>query len=221
MAAAAGPTPVLHNYFRSSTSFRVRIALALKGVGYDYAAYHLRKGEQRSARFLAVNPEGLVPALRWTDGQVYTQSLAILDFLDETVPTPPLLPPDPPGRARVRAIAQTLALEIHPINNLRVLNALRSMFGADDAAVAAWYRHWVTESFGPLEARLAGEAATGRFCHGDRVTMADICLVPQVAGNARFGVDMAPYPTIQRIHDACMAEPAFQQAAPQNQPDAE
>jgi maleylpyruvate isomerase len=213
--------PVLHNYFRSSTSYRVRIALAIKGIDYDYVAYHLREGDQQSERYRSLNPQGLVPALSWTDGRVYTQSLAIIDFLDELVPEPPLLPDDLSGRARVRALAQMIALDIHPINNLRVLEALRTCFGADDVAVANWFRHWVAETFGPLEARLAGEPETGVFCHGDRPTVADICLVAQVANSGRFGVDMAHFPTIRRIHSTCMTLPAFVMAAPENQPDAE
>jgi len=213
--------PVLHNYFRSSTSYRVRVALALKGVPYDYDALHLRRGEQRSEPYLALNPQGLVPALTWTDGRVYTQSLAVLEFLDEAIPEPPLLPSDPPGRARVRSLAHMIALDIHPVNNLRILEDLRRRFHADDATVADWFRHWVAETFKPLEQRLAAELETGRYCHGDRVSMADLCLVAQVANNERFGVDMAPYPTIRRIHDACVALPAFRAAAPNNQPDAE
>jgi maleylpyruvate isomerase len=190
-------------------------------LNYDYAAIHLRKGEQRADRFTGINPQGLVPALAWSDGAVYTQSLAILEFLDETVPEPPLLPQDAAGRARVRSLAQMVALDIHPINNLRVLDHLRNTFGADDAAIAAWFRHWVTQAFSPLERRLADEEQTGAFCHGDDVTIADLCLVAQVANNARFEVDMRPYPTIRRINETCMALPAFQSAAPKNQPDAE
>lgn len=212
---------VLHNYFRSSTSFRVRIALNLKGIGYDYVSHHLRLGRHRDPAYLAVNPQGLVPALVWEDGTVIAQSLAILEFLDEVRPEPPLLPADPAGRARVRQIAQIVACDIHPVNNLRVLNALRSRYGADDAGIADWFRHWVKESFEPLETSLASSGATGRFCHGDAVTIADLCLVAQVANNARFGVDMTPYPTIARINEACMALPAFADAAPSRQPDAE
>lgn len=212
---------VLHNYFRSSTSYRVRIALAMKAIPYDYVAHHLRLGQHRAPEFLNVNPQGLVPALVWEDGSVLSQSLAILEFLDETVPEPPLLPSDPKGRARTRMLAQMVALEIHPVNNLRILKALKSRFGADDEAVADWFRHWVKETFEPLERILSGSAETGRFCHGDSPTLADICLVPQVVNNGRFQVDMAPYPTINRIHDACMALPAFADAAPAKQPDAE
>jgi len=213
--------PVLHNYFRSSTSYRVRIALALKGIAYDYRAYHLRKGDNRSQAYLRLNPQGLVPALEWTDGRIYTQSLAIIEMLDEVVPEPALLPRDVAARARVRSLAQMIACDIHPINNLRVLGELRRRFGADDAAIADWFGHWVRETFAPLEARLASEPETGTFCHGETPGLADISLVAQVANNARFNVEMAPYPTISRIHQACMALPAFVSAAPQQQSDAE
>ncbi|MFN3764254.1 MAG: maleylacetoacetate isomerase [Aliihoeflea sp.] len=212
---------VLHNYFRSSTSYRVRIALNLKGVDYDYVAHHLRHGEHRDPAYLAVNPQGLVPALVWSNGTIVTQSLAICEFLDEMIPEPPLLPADPGGRARVRAIAQMIACEIHPVNNLRVLNTLRSRYGADDAGVADWFRQWVNETFVPLEAVLANDPQTGRFCHGETPGLADICLVAQVANNARFNVDMSPYPTISRIRDACMELSAFADASPARQPDAE
>src|SRR4051794_6501878 len=142
--------PVLHNYFRSSTSFRVRVALALKGVEYEYRAYHLRKGDQKGSEYRQINPQCLVPALTWSDGRVYTQSLAIIEFLDETIPEPPLLPRDPVERARVRSLSQMIAVDLHPINNLRVLDALRTRFGVDDAAIAEWFRFWVGETFGPL-----------------------------------------------------------------------
>jgi maleylpyruvate isomerase len=212
---------VLHNYFRSSTSYRVRIALAMKGLKYEYVAHHLRHGAHREPGYLSVNPQGLVPALVWTDGTMIAQSLAIIEFLDEMAPRPPLLPADPHGRARVRMLSQMIACDIHPVNNLRVLNALRGRYGADDAAVADWFRYWVKETFQPLEGILAEGVQTGSFCHGDMPTMADICLVAQVANNARFKVDMAPYPVISRIYDACMEIPAFADAAPANQPDAE
>lgn len=212
---------VLHNYFRSSTSYRVRIALNLKGVDYDYVAHHLRHGEHRAPAFLAVNPQGLVPALVWKDGTVVTQSLAICEFLDEALPEPPLLPADPAGRARVRALAQMIACEVHPVNNLRVLNELRSRFGADDYAIAEWFRHWVNETFEPLESILASDGRAGAFCHGDTPGLADICLVAQVANNARFNVDMARYPTISRIKSNCLELSAFANAAPARQPDAE
>lgn len=212
---------VLHNYFRSSTSYRVRIALELKGLGYRYIAHHLRHGGQRAPEYLAVNPQGLVPALIWKDGTMLSQSLAIIEFLDETVPEPPLLPADALGRARVRMLSQMIACDIHPVNNLRILTALRTQHGAGDEDINNWFRHWVNETFGPLEKLLAESPETGTYCHGERVGIADICLAAQVANNGRFGVDMAPYPTIRRISEACMALPAFQKAAPANQPDAE
>ncbi|TGP89011.1 MULTISPECIES: maleylacetoacetate isomerase [unclassified Mesorhizobium] len=212
---------VLHNYYRSSTSYRVRIALEMKGLSYDYVPHHLRHGEHLEAAYLAVNPQGLVPALICNDGTLLTQSLAIIEFLDETTPEPTLLPKDPLGRARVRMLAQMIACDIHPVNNLRVLTSLRTLFGAGDQDVANWFRHWVNEGFGPLETLLTASPETGTFCHGDTPGLADICLVAQVTSNARFGVDMAPYPTISRINAACMALPAFQKAAPQNQIDAE
>lgn len=212
---------VLHNYFRSSTSVRVRAALNLKGIDYDYAARHLRKGEQRAPAYLARNPQGLVPALELADGTVLTQSLAIIEYLDETHPEPPLLPAGARDRARVRALACAIACEIHPLNNLRVLDYLRAHFGAGDDAVTAWFRHWVAETFAPLETMLARDAETGRFCHGDAPGLADLCLFAQVINNQRFAIDMAPYPTIARIFDACMALPAFADAVPARQPDAE
>jgi len=212
---------VLHNYFRSSTSIRVRVALNLKGIDYAYVAHHLRRGEHRGNAYRAINPHALVPALELADGTKLTQSLAIIEYLDEAFPEPPLLPATPPARARVRAIAQAIACEIHPLNNLRVLNDLRSRFGADDAAVRAWIHHWVGETFVPLEAILAGDSATGTFCHGEQPGMADACVYAQVIANQRFDVDMTPYPTIGRVFAAAARLPAFDKAAPQNQPDAE
>ncbi len=211
---------VLHNYFRSSTSYRVRIALALKGIPYRYVAHNLRHGEQRRPDYLAVNPQGLTPALVWSDGTMVAQSLAIIEFLDEVHPEPRLLPGDATGRARVRMLSQMIGCDIHPVNNLRVLNELRTRYGADDADIADWFRHWVNATFEPLEMTLARSPQTGRFCHGDDVTMADLCLVAQVANNARFNVDMAPYPVIGAIRDRCMEMAAFADAAPAKQPDA-
>ncbi|TPL06399.1 maleylacetoacetate isomerase [Mesorhizobium sp. B2-4-14] len=212
---------VLHNYYRSSTSHRVRIALEMKGLSYDYVPHHLRHGEHLEPAYLALNPQGLVPTIVWNDGMMLTQSLAIIEFLDETQPHPPLLPKDPSGRARVRMLAQMIACDIHPVNNLRVLTSLRTLFGAGDQDITNWFRHWVNEGFQPLEKILASSPWTGTFCHGEAPGLADICLAAQVTSNARFGVDLAPYPTIARINAACMALPAFQKAAPQNQIDAE
>ncbi|WP_336056669.1 maleylacetoacetate isomerase [Nitratireductor sp. CH_MIT9313-5] len=213
--------PVLHSYFRSSTSYRVRIALEMKGITYQYRAHHLREGEHRKAVYLAVNPQGLVPALVWSDGTMIAQSLAIIEYLDEMVSKPRLLPKDAGGRARVRMLSQMIACDIHPLNNLRVLNALQERFGAGDSAITAWFRHWVHETFEPLERMLAESEDTGRFCHGDEPGMADICLVAQVTNNRRFQVDMDPYPTINRINSACLELEPFRKAAPENQPDAE
>ena len=210
----------LHGYFRSSAAFRVRIALNLKGLPYENAFVHLRRGEQRGAGFVGLNPQGLVPALE-DGGHVLTQSLAIIEYLDETRPTPPLLPASPADRARVRALAQVVACDIHPIDNLRVLQYLQKELKADEAAVGRWFNHWIALGFTGLESMLARDKATGRFCHGDTPGLADICLVPQVFNSKRYSLDLAPYPTIRRIYEACMAHPAFDAAQPSKQPDAE
>ena len=211
---------VLHNFFRSSTSFRVRAALKLKGLDYAYEAYALRKGEQRGTRHLALNPQGLVPTLETPQGPL-AQSLAIIEWLDEAHPEPPLLPTDPWARARVRSLAHAVALDVHPLNNLRVLRYLTDVFAADEEAVATWFRHWVRETFVALETRLSTEPETGRFCHGDAPGLADLCLAGQVINNRRFSVPMTDYPAIRRIFETCMALPAFAEAAPNNQPDAD
>lgn len=210
----------LHNFFRSSTSTRVRVALNLKGLAFDYVPYVLRDGQTRTPAFLAKNPQGLVPALEREDGSILTQSMAIIEWLDETHPTPALLPSDPDGRARVRSLSQLLACEVHPLNNLRVLKYLEQTFGADEAAQKEWFSHWVGLSFDALETRLNSEAATGTFCHGDTPTMADICLYAQVWNNRRFAVPNDRWPTIARIFAALDAIPAFRNAAPPAQPDA-
>ena len=219
--AAGGGVPVLHSYFRSSTSVRLRVALHLKGIAYEYRAYPLREGAQRSPAYLAINPQGLVPSLTLAGGSTLTQSLAIIEYLDETVPEPPLLPADAVGRARVRSLALAIACEIHPLNNLKVLDHLRTACGFDQRQVVEWFRHWVATTFEPLEIRLAREPETGTFCHGDRPGLADICLFAQVLNNRRFDVDMSPYPTIARIHAGCAGLPAFEAAMPERQPDAE
>ena len=209
----------LHNYFRSSTSVRVRAALNLKGLAYDYVPLSLLKGEQAHAEHLALNPSGLVPTLVTLQGPL-PQSLAILEWLDEVHPEPPLLPADAWGRARVRSLAHIVALDIHPLNNLRILKHLEAEYGVDAAGKAAWFRKWAEAGMAALEARLASEPETGAFCHGDAVGLADLCLYAQVLNNARFDVDMSAYPTIGRIHDNCMNVKALADAAPANQPDA-
>ena len=211
----------LHNYFRSSTSFRVRIALGLKGLPYDYVAYHLRKGEQRDKVYLALNTQGLVPTLETEAGDRLAQSLAIVEYLEEVYPEPPLLPAEPLARARVRGLAYAIACDLHPLNNLRVLKYLIDPLGHSAETQAEWFRHWVAVEFAALEQRLSEEPETGHFCHGDRPGLADLCLVPQVVNGRRFDCDMTPYPTVMRIHEACMAIPAFAEAAPERQPDAE
>lgn len=210
----------LHNFFRSSTSTRLRAALNIKGVDVDYLAYALRKGETRTPEYLALNPAGLVPSLELEDGNVLVQSLAIIEWLDEIYPTPALLPADPLGRARVRALAYMIACEVHPLNNLRVLGYLGENFNADDAAIETWFKHWVNLTFTALETTLAGSPETGIYCHGDTPGLADLCLYAQVWNNRRFKVDLSPFPTISRIFDALDRLPEFQNAAPPKQPDA-
>lgn len=210
----------LHNYHLSSASFRVRIALNLKGLPFEYVSHHLRRAEHRSETFLRLNPQGLVPALELDDGAVLTQSMAIIEFLNEAYPEPPLLPLGLRERARVRALSQAIACDIHPVNNLRVLKYLETPLGHDQTTRDTWYRHWVTIGFDALEADLAAGPATGRFCHGDAPTLADICLLPQIFNAKRFDVDLGAYPTIRRIHDACLDLPAFADAVPDRQPEA-
>ena len=212
---------VLYTYFRSSAAYRVRTALELKGLPYKAVPVHLVRGggEQHSAAFAMLNPSELVPVL--VDGEAtITQSLAIIEYLDEVHPAPALLPPDAAGRARVRAIAQTIACEIHPLNNLRVLQRLEATLGASAQTKSEWYAHWVTLGFTALESMLSQSAATGRYCHGDTPTLADCCLVPQIYNAERFGISLAAYPTLCRIGAACLELPAFQQASPQAQADA-
>ena len=212
----------LYDYFRSSAAYRVRIALNLKGVVPDERTFvHLRMGNQRAQDYLALNPQGLVPALALDDGEVLTQSLAIIEYLDEAHPEPPLLPVAPPARARVRGIALAIACEIHPLNNLRVLNYLIGTLGVAREQKDGWYKYWVDVGFEALEKKLSQERETGVFCHGNAPTLADVCLVPQIANARRFNIDLSPYPTLTRIEAACLALPAFAGAAPERQPDAE
>ncbi|MBU6485659.1 MAG: maleylacetoacetate isomerase [Betaproteobacteria bacterium] len=212
----------LYDYFRSSAAYRVRIALNIKGVVPGERRFvHLRMGNQRAQDYLALNPQGLVPALALDDGRMLTQSLAIIEYLDETHPEPPLLPADPAARARVRAIALQIACEIHPLDNLRVLNYLTGTLGVSKEQKDAWYRHWIDVGFEALEKQLAREPETGRHCHGDAPTLADVCLVPQLANARRFAIDLSAYPTLTRIEAACNLLPAFAEAAPSRQPDAE
>lgn len=212
----------LYTYYRSSAAYRVRIALHLKRLTYDAVPVHLTRtgGEQRQPDYLALNPAGLVPTLD-DDGVVLTQSLAIIEYLDETHPQPALLPGAATERARVRALAQAIACDIHPINNLRVLQYLTREFGVGDAQKNAWYRHWVEVGLEAVEAMLAGDPGTGVFCHGDTPTLADCCLVPQVFNARRFDCDLGALPTVMRIVGHCEAMDAFQRAAPAAQPDAE
>lgn len=208
----------LYGYFRSSTSYRLRIALALKGLGYQAHYVSLPKQEQRSPEYLAVNPQGLVPTLI-DEGRAYTQSLAILEYLDETHPEPPLLPRDPGGRAQVRALSQIVGCEIHPLNNLRVLKYLKGTLELSDEQRDRWYRHWVAEGLQQYEAALERGGA-GRFSYGDSVTLADICLVPQIFNAQRFDCPLGAYPRTLAIFDACMELPAFETTQPKHQPDA-
>jgi len=211
----------LYGYFRSSAAFRVRIALNLKGLAYDQEPIHLRKNIQSSPDYLKLNPQGLVPALI-DDGQILSQSLAIIEYLEETHPSPALLPRDPAGRARVRSLAQAIACDIHPIDNLRVLRFLGKEMGKSEKEVETWFNHWIKLGFDGIEETLAHDGKAGAFCHGDAPTMADTCLVPQVFNAKRYpSFDLKPYPTIMRIFDACMKLPAFAAAVPEKQPDAE
>jgi maleylacetoacetate isomerase/maleylpyruvate isomerase len=212
----------LHTYFRSSAAYRVRIALNLKGLHADMSPVHLLKdgGEQFSAAYDALNPQHLVPLLE-DEGMLLGQSLAIIEYLDETHPTNPLLPSDPRGRARVRALSQMIACDIHPINNLRVLKYLSEKLDVSAEKKNDWYRHWVTLGLEALERELARDADTGRFCHGDTPTMSDCCLLPQLYNARRFECDLAPYPTLVAIAERCEGLAAFSDALPEGQADAQ
>ena len=208
----------LFNYFRSSASYRVRIALALKGLDYDYRAVHLQKNEHTAAGYAQMSAARLVPMLRDGDALI-SQSLAIMEYLEEVYPQPPLLPSDPLGRARVRALALDIACEIHPLNNLRVLRYLVQSLKVPDEDKDRWYRHWVETGLEVVERRLAAEPAA--FCHGDTPGLADCCLLPQVFNARRYQCPLDALPTLQRIAAACETHPAFAAALPANQPDAE
>lgn len=217
--ASRTPTPkTLHGYFRSAASWRVRIVLGLKGVAVSDVSHHLRKGEQRAPDYLAINPQGLVPALELSDGSILTQSLAIIEWLDETYPQNQLLPTDPLLRAKVRAFALVLAADTHPIQNLGVLARLRSL-GVPEEVVQEWAASTNAKGLDACEALLEGQ--NGPFCYGDSVSLADVCLVPQLGNARRFGVDLSRYPRLLRADRACYDLPAFIAAEPVNQPDAE
>ncbi|NTX26707.1 maleylacetoacetate isomerase [Burkholderia pyrrocinia] len=203
----------LHDFHRSSASFRVRIALNLKGVAYTAVVQDLDARAHRADPYLSINPQGLLPALRIGD-RVLTQSSAIIEYLDDEYPDPPLLPAGTQERARVRALFQTVAADTHPITAMRVAQYLKEATGCDDDVVLRWKQHWITTSLGALETMLAGSAETGRFCHGDRPSLADLALVPQIVSARNVNIDIAPYPTVSRIHDACMQLAAFRDAHP-------
>jgi maleylacetoacetate isomerase len=212
----------LYTFFRSSAAYRVRIALNLKGLAYEAVPVHLSRGggEQHAPAYRKLNPQSLVPVLQ--DGErALAQSLAIMEYLEEVYPLPPLLPKNPAARARVRSLALAIACEIHPLNNLRVLNYLSRPLGLGDDAKRTWYHHWIALGLGALEARLTGNPETGSYCHGDAPGLADCCLVPQLANAYRFKCDVSPYPTLLRIEKNCQTLDAFQRAAPDQQPDVE
>ena len=212
----------LHGYFRSSAAYRVRIALNLKGLAYESVPVHLLRdgGEHLTSNYLKLNPQGLVPAFE-DSGAVLTQSLAIIEYLEETHAEPALLPADPIERARVRALALAIACDIHPLNNLRVLNYVSGEMAQGDDSRLAWYRHWTESGLAAVEALVAGHPMTGTFCHGNKPGYADTCLIPQIANARRFDCDLSACPELVRIDAACNALPAFLDAAPQSQPDAE
>ncbi|MFJ6025568.1 maleylacetoacetate isomerase [Brevundimonas sp. NPDC092305] len=209
---------ILHSYWRSGAAYRVRIALNLKGLTYDQQGHDLRTGAQKDAAYVALNPQGMVPALQ-VDGAVLTQSPAILEWLEETHPEPPLMPSSPVGRAHVRAMAALIACDIHPLNNLRVGKALRDMFGADQAAVDAWAARWITPGFTALETLVAQHGADWSF--GDTPTLADCCVIPQIYSARRFNVPLDAFPRLLAIDERAAAHPAFATAHPDRQPDAD
>jgi maleylacetoacetate isomerase len=213
----------LYNYFRSSAAFRVRAALNLKGLAYERVAVSLVAGEQQAAQYKTLNPQGLVPAMvldgSQVEQQVLVQSMAIIEYLDEIHPQPPLMPADALGRYRVRALSQAIACDLHPINNLRILKYLKQPLGHNQEEIDTWYRHWCQVGLGAFEAML-NDGGAGVYCHGDEVSMADICLVPQVFNAVRFQVEMSQYPLAHGIFERLMKLPAFDAAQPSRQPDA-
>lgn len=209
----------IYGYFRSSAAFRLRIAMNLKGLSADHKLINLQAGDHLSDAFRRINPQGRVPAID-IEGDILTQSLAIIEYLEEVYPAPPLFPSDTLGKAKVRGVAGLIACDIHPLNNLAVLNYLRDQLAAGEDARGAWYRHWVKEGFDGLELILRGNIETGRFCFGDSPTVADICLVPQVVNAQRFNCNLECYPTISRIFEECMGLKEFADAHPLNQPEA-
>ena len=211
---------LLYTYFRSSAAFRVRIALNLKRLAYEPIAISLPQGAHRQQSYGAINPQKLIPALV-DEGNLLTQSLAIIEYLEEKHPDPRLLPRDLLERARVRSLAMLVACEIHPLNNLRVLQHLKRALGHTEEGINTWYRHWVAEGLAKFEASLANTVGTGKFCHGESPTLADCCLVPQIFNAKRYECDLAPYPVAMRVFDACMQLEAFDEAQPTKQPDAE
>jgi len=209
----------LYTFFRSSAAFRMRIALNCKGLAYEPRIVSLPKDEHKASSYLSVNPQGLVPALE-DGGKTYVQSLAMMEYLEEAYPQPPLLPVGADHRAYVRAVAQIIACEIHPLNNLRTLRYVKKRFGLDDDGVNVWYRHWIAEGLAGLEAFLARCGKTGKYSYRDQVTVADCCLVPQVFNAQRYACELAPYPTVMAIFGQCMKLDAFIDAQPNRQPDA-
>lgn len=210
----------LYTYWRSSAAYRVRIALHLKGLECEQVAVDLRAGAQRAGDYLALNPQGAVPVLELDDGTRLTQSLAICEYLEERYPAPALLPHDAPGRARVRALALAVACDIHPLNNLRVLGDLEQLFGIDPGGRKRWYRLHVERGLRALEALIDAHPHSGRFCHGDAPTLADLCLVPQLYNARRFDCDLSACPKLVAIDEHCQALEPFARAAPERQPDA-
>ena len=221
-SSATKPEFALYGYFRSSAAFRVRIALNLKEISAEQKFVHLLRGggEQHGAAYKVLNPQELIPTLMH-DGHAIGQSLAIVEYLEEIKPEPPLLPREPLARARVRQIAYAVACDIHPLNNLRLLLYLRDSFGADEPKRAEWQRHWMAAGFAALETMFANSPETGAYCHGDTPTLADVCLIPQMTNARRVELDLSSYPTLTRIEAHALSHPAFESALPKNQPDAE